>query len=318
MQRPAAAGADPAAGEPAPSASPQACRGRRPRTRAAADAAAAERSAGPRDRRRTGVDGRSGGRSAGRAAPTLPRCAGGTAPDCGRAPPARRVPATPDDFSCGDGSAALPAPVSSPATRRPVTRSRSACRAASCARSPPSAARRAAALRRDSTRRHRLRTSSSRRRAATCRTVAAGASAVRRARGAPRLPDPAGAGQRQAAGLVRQRRDHAEAAGGDRSPRVLLRARELQHPPRRARARGARDRRLRGRARDGAPLHRRRLGRRDRLRARRDRGDQPGREELGRASTSGAGDEIVVSHLEHHANIVPWQQLAPRRARSCA
>ena len=24
----------------------------------------------------------------------------------------------------------------------------------------------------------------------------------------------------------------------------------------------------------------------------------------------GAGDEIVVSHLEHHANIVPWQQLA--------
>ncbi|MGR5342323.1 aminotransferase class V-fold PLP-dependent enzyme, partial [Vibrio astriarenae] len=24
----------------------------------------------------------------------------------------------------------------------------------------------------------------------------------------------------------------------------------------------------------------------------------------------GAGDEIIVSHLEHHANIVPWQQLA--------
>jgi cysteine desulfurase/selenocysteine lyase len=24
----------------------------------------------------------------------------------------------------------------------------------------------------------------------------------------------------------------------------------------------------------------------------------------------GAGDEIVISHLEHHANIVPWQQLA--------
>jgi len=23
-----------------------------------------------------------------------------------------------------------------------------------------------------------------------------------------------------------------------------------------------------------------------------------------------AGDEMVVSHLEHHANIVPWQQLA--------
>jgi len=26
----------------------------------------------------------------------------------------------------------------------------------------------------------------------------------------------------------------------------------------------------------------------------------------------GAGDEIVLSHLEHHANIVPWQQLADR------
>lgn len=26
----------------------------------------------------------------------------------------------------------------------------------------------------------------------------------------------------------------------------------------------------------------------------------------------GAGDEIVLSHLEHHANIVPWQQLAQR------
>ncbi len=28
------------------------------------------------------------------------------------------------------------------------------------------------------------------------------------------------------------------------------------------------------------------------------------------AQNVGAGDEIVISHLEHHANIVPWQQLA--------
>ena len=55
-----------------------------------------------------------------------------------------------------------------------------------------------------------------------------------------RLPDPRGAGQRPAAGLARQRGDHAEAAGGDRSPPLLLRARELEHPPRRAHARGAR------------------------------------------------------------------------------
>ncbi len=27
----------------------------------------------------------------------------------------------------------------------------------------------------------------------------------------------------------------------------------------------------------------------------------------------GAGDEIIVSHLEHHANIVPWQQLATKK-----
>jgi len=32
----------------------------------------------------------------------------------------------------------------------------------------------------------------------------------------------------------------------------------------------------------------------------------------GRANI-GAGDEIVISHLEHHANIVPWQQLAAEK-----
>ncbi|WP_353094830.1 family 2A encapsulin nanocompartment cargo protein cysteine desulfurase, partial [Methylibium sp.] len=31
------------------------------------------------------------------------------------------------------------------------------------------------------------------------------------------------------------------------------------------------------------------------------------------AQNIGAGDEIVVSHLEHHANIVPWQQLAAEK-----
>ncbi len=30
-------------------------------------------------------------------------------------------------------------------------------------------------------------------------------------------------------------------------------------------------------------------------------------------SRIGAGDEIIVSHLEHHANIVPWQQLAQEK-----
>ncbi len=27
----------------------------------------------------------------------------------------------------------------------------------------------------------------------------------------------------------------------------------------------------------------------------------------------GAGDEVIISHLEHHANIVPWQQLAAKK-----
>ena len=27
----------------------------------------------------------------------------------------------------------------------------------------------------------------------------------------------------------------------------------------------------------------------------------------------GEGDEIIVTHLEHHANIVPWQQLAEEK-----
>lgn len=31
------------------------------------------------------------------------------------------------------------------------------------------------------------------------------------------------------------------------------------------------------------------------------------------AANIGAGDEIIVSHLEHHANIVPWQQLAAEK-----
>ena len=50
--------------------------------------------------------------------------------------------------------------------------------------------------------------------------------------------------ERATAGLARQRRDHAEAAGRDRTAEVLLRARELEHPSRRARTGRARHRRL--------------------------------------------------------------------------
>ena len=50
----------------------------------------------------------------------------------------------------------------------------------------------------------------------------------------------------------------------------------------------------------------------DRLRARRDRGHQPRRAELG-PSQRRPGDEIVITWLEHHANIVPWQQLCAEK-----
>ena len=32
----------------------------------------------------------------------------------------------------------------------------------------------------------------------------------------------------------------------------------------------------------------------------------------------GAGDEIVVTELEHHANLIPWQQLAAAHGRHAA
>ena len=47
----------------------------------------------------------------------------------------------------------------------------------------------------------------------------------------------------------------------------------------------------------------------DYLRARHHRGDQSGGAELRPQSFLKAGDEIIVSAMEHHSNIVPWQML---------
>ena len=104
---------------------------------------------------------------------------------------------------------------------------------------------------------------------------------------------------------------------GDRSAGALLRARELQHPPRSARVGRAGHRRLRGR-----PVHRRAVPRR------------PVADEIVfvRGTTEAInlvaqswgrqnlheGDEIVLSHLEHHANIVPWQLIAREIGRSAS
>ena len=37
-----------------------------------------------------------------------------------------------------------------------------------------------------------------------------------------------------------------------------------------------------------------------------------------RALALGPGDEIVVTEAEHHANLVPWQELCARTGRRCA
>ena len=146
-------------------------------------------------------------------------------------------------------------------------------------------------------------------------------------RGDPRrLPDPRAAGaRRQPADLPGLGRYLAEA-----SPGARRRAR-VQHHDNAAAHRGAHllgeeaTDALRGRQGADRRLHRRRC-RRDRLHQERHRGRQPGRvldQQRGHRGPSGgrlpgaavwrcAGDEVLVTELEHHANLVPWQQLCQR------
>ena len=49
--------------------------------------------------------------------------------------------------------------------------------------------------------------------------------------------------------------------------------------------------------------------RRDDLHPQRDRGDQPRPLHLGPSRTCGAGDVVLITEMEHHSNIVPWQLL---------
>ena len=59
------------------------------------------------------------------------------------------------------------------------------------------------------------------------------------------------------------------------------------------------------------------VAQRDRLHPRHDRGDQPRGAEL-RAEVAPAGDEILITEMEHHSNIVPWQLLAAQTGARCA
>ncbi len=135
--------------------------------------------------------------------------------------------------------------------------------------------------------------------------------ALRRRARPPGLPRPAPERERPPAGLARQRRDDPQAAGRHRRDLRVLCPAQLEHPPGRPHARSALDGSVRGWARGRAPLPQ--------------RADQ-GRHRLPRGTTEainlvaasygganvGPGDEIILSTIEHHANIVPWQLLAQR------
>ena len=111
--------------------------------------------------------------------------------------------------------------------------------------------------------------------------------------------------------------------------RGVLRAAQRRRAPRRAPARRGGDRRLRGRPRDASRAFIGAPDRRGRLHQERHRGAQPRRlravqrrdgdgARAPRGSPLGPGDEIVVTEMEHHANLVPWQELCRAHRRDAA
>ena len=125
--------------------------------------------------------------------------------------------------------------------------------------------------------------------------------------------DPGDAGLWQAADLSRQRRLGAEAAGRARPHSARLHPRIRQRASRSALSRQCRDRGLRGRARDGA----RRSSMPSAARRSSSPATPPRRSTWwpppSAATASSEGDEIVLSIMEHHSNIVPWHFLRERQ-----
>ena len=137
-----------------------------------------------------------------------------------------------------------------------------------------------------------------------------------------RLPDPGPGGQRASAGLPRPRQHLTEAAAGHRRHARALQLAQRQRGPLGAHA-GHRGDRLRGRAGEGGRVHQRAQPRGGGVHQELHRGDQPGGALVSRAATGprfrlGPGDEIVISEMEHHSNIVPWQLSVSAQARRCA
>ena len=140
------------------------------------------------------------------------------------------------------------------------------------------------------------------------------------ARVAQGLPDPRAPRARQAARVPRQRRQRAEARARDRRDRRLLphattptctaACYELSL---RARPSALRGRAREGRAPSSAPPTRARSS---------SCATPPRRSTWWRTATArrhvGPGDEVLVTEMEHHSNIVPWQLLCERARRDAA
>ena len=135
---------------------------------------------------------------------------------------------------------------------------------------------------------------------------------VRRRRHARGVPGAAAAGARQAAGVSRQRGDHAEAAAV-----IDAFAHYYEHDNANVH-RGVHALSERATAAyEGARENVRafinaRVGARDHLHPQRHREHQPGRARVGRCATSRRATRCSSPAMEHHSNIVPWQLLCER------
>ena len=143
-----------------------------------------------------------------------------------------------------------------------------------------------------------------------------------RRRAGPRRTSRSWSGEvrRPAAGLPRLREHLAEAAPGARRADASTTSGTTPTSHRAVHTLGDRgDRGVRGRPGQGGRVHRRPVPGRGGLHQERHRGDQPGgvrvptRVAVGDPRFRlGPGDEIVITEMEHHSNIVPWQLLAQR------